>query len=221
MRHKTSQALYSYWNGLRGTRLAPRRFEIEPGLLGDVLPDTFILERHDAGTFPFRLAGTRMCERFKKEFRGHNFLGLWNGADTTTLRARLNTISVQGGVVLLLADAETASAKSVPIEVIVLPLIHNAAYADRFLGAISALDEPGWLGHEPIASVHVLADEIIWPDGHPHQSRRGPDVPGRQVPFLPHVRDARIVRADRRQFRVFDGGLSASPEPAPPKPTLR
>ena len=102
MRHKTTQALYSYWNGLRGPRLAPRRFEIEPGSIGDILPDTFILERHDAATFPYRLAGTRLCERFKREFRGQNFLSGWTAAEIDILRSRLNAISVQGGAALFL-----------------------------------------------------------------------------------------------------------------------
>lgn len=205
MRHKTTQALYTYWNELRGARLAPRRFEIEPGGIGDILPDTFILERHDAGTFPYRLAGTRLTERFGREFRGQNFLDDWSAEDAASLRARLNTTSVQGGAALFLIEAESASGKAAMLEMIVLPLIHMQAYADRFLGAISVLDHPSWLGREPIVSRHLLADEVIWPDGRPHAVL---DVSNRQAPFVPHIRRARIVRQDHRQFRVFDGGLS-------------
>ncbi len=209
MRHKTSQHLYDYWNRLRGSRLAPRRFEIEPACLGDALPDTFILERHDAGTFPYRLAGTRLCERFKKEFRGHNFLAAWSAQDISTLQSRLNTISVQGGVVLLLAEAETASGKSLRVEILILPLIHGQVCADRFLGVVTPLEVPSWLGFEPLQAMHLLADEIIWPDGHPHAFVVATEeIDDRQTPFLPRVRQSRIVRSDRRQFRVFDGGLS-------------
>jgi len=212
MRHKTTQALYTYWNALRGARLAPRRFEIEPGSIGELLPDTFILERHDAATFPYRLAGTRLCERFKTEFRGHNFLAGWSADDTAKLGARLDTVSVQGGVALLHIDAECETGKPVRLEMIVLPLIHMQAFADRFLGAVSALETPGWLGYEPIVRRQVVKDEIIWPDGRPRAAVEGTD---RQVPFLPHVRTSRIVRSERRQFRVFDGGLAGT-EPDPP-----
>ena len=51
----------------------------------------------------------------------------------------------------------------------------------------------------------LVAHELIWPDGRPHSVV---DKVDRQVPFLPHIRTARIVRADRRQFRVYDGGLT-------------
>jgi hypothetical protein len=212
MRHKTTQSLYEYWNRLRGSRLAPRRFEIEPVNIGDALPDTFILERSSAGAFPYRLAGTRLCERFKREFRGHDFLAAWSADDSATLRSRLNTISVQGGVVLLLVDAETASAKSVPLEVLILPLIHGQASADRFLGVVSPLDTPHWLGFDPLQSMHILSNEIVWPDGHPQPIPTSPEdgTEDPQNPFSLRVRQSRIVRSHRRQFRVFEGGLSES-----------
>ena len=216
MRHKTSQHLYDYWNRLRGPRLAPRRFEIEPASIGDALPDTFILERHDTGTFPYRLAGTRLCERFKKEFRGHDFLASWNAQDIGTLRSRLNAISVQGGVILLLANTETASGKSLQVEILILPLIHGQVCADRFLGVVSPLTAPSWLGLEPLQAMHLVTDEIIWPDGHPQAFvAQTEDIDDRQSPFLPRIRQSRIVRSDRRQFRVFDGGLSDNGPAAP------
>lgn len=215
MRHKTTQSLYFYWNGLRGSRMAPRRFEIEPASMGDALPDTFILERQDAGSFPFRLAGTRLCEHFKREFRGHNFLDGWAADGGQILQSRLNTISVQGGVMLILADAETASGKSVTVEILILPLVHGQACADRFLGVLSPLSVPDWLGFDPITGLHLTSEEIIWPDGHPLPVSDGTE--DRQTPFLPRVRHARIVRSDRRQFRVFEGGLSDSTDSIAPK----
>lgn len=211
MRHKASQHLYDYWNRLRGTRFAPRRFEIEPANIGDALPDTFILERRDTGTFPYRLAGTRLCERFKKEFRGHDFLASWGAQDVSTVRSRLDAISIQGGVILLLANTETGSGKSLQMEILILPLVHGQLRADRFLGVVSPLTAPSWLGLEPLQAMHLVTDEIIWPDGHPQASVAGTeDIHDRQSPFLPCIRQSRIVRSDRRQFRVFDGGLSGN-----------
>jgi hypothetical protein len=215
MRHKTTQSLYAYWNGLRGNRMAPRRFEIEPASMGDALPDTFILERRGDGAFPFRLAGTRLCDLFKLEFRGHDFLDVWAGVGGETVRSRLNTVSVQGGVVVLLADGETASGKSVLTEILILPLVHGQACADRFLGVLSLIEMPAWVDYEPLSILHLRSEEIIWPEGHPHTGIETAD--DRQSPFLPRVRHARIVRSERRQFRVFQGGLSETGGPQSPK----
>jgi hypothetical protein len=207
MRHAATEALYTYWNDLRGDRLAPRRFEIEPGRMGDSLPDTFILQREDAGTFPFRLAGTRVCARFKREFRGHNFLDEWPPADREMLGTLLNTVSVKGGCVLLLVQAETVSGRPLTAEMVLLPLLHIQPFADRFLGSFLPLDSPGWLGFEPITGITVLSHEIVWPAG---EARREAEAFERQSPFEPFLRHASIVRSDRRQFRVFEGGLSGA-----------
>ncbi len=207
MRHKTTTTLYAYWNGLRGERIAPRRFEVEPGRIGNILPDTFILERTDWHTYPYRLAGTRICETFGCEFRGTNMLDGWSSDDQTTLETRMITISQQGGAGLFTVEAETANARRFTLELLVLPLVHIHPTADRYLGSMAALDAPDWLGNEPVRSKRLISHDVIWPDGRPHSVVQTVD---RQVPFLPHIRTARIVRQDKRQFRVYDGGLAKS-----------
>ncbi len=85
MRDAVSQHLYTYWNEIRGSRLAPKRFEIEPSRISAILPDTFVLERIDTATSRFRLAGTRICEAFAAEFRGLNIMDMFGDEDRITL----------------------------------------------------------------------------------------------------------------------------------------
>lgn len=208
MRTRTSQLLYAYWNDVRGSRLAPRRFEIEPSRIAAVLPETFILERVDFETYRFRLAGTRICEQVGVELRGSDFLEGWTAEDRVTLQRALLSISQQGGVLTLEVRATGREpTRQVDFEIIMLPLLHLAPTADRYLGCWCALDAPSWLGAEKLTSCAVTACEIVWPDGRPHAVVERQE---RQVPFLPHVRSSRLVRVDRRQFRVYDGGLSGS-----------
>jgi hypothetical protein len=207
MRHAATEGLFAYWNDLRGDRLAPGRFELEPGRMGDTLPDTFILQREDAGTFSFRIAGTRICARFKREFRGHNFLAEWPRVDREMLGSLMNTVSVKGGCVLLLVQAETASGRFITAEMALLPLLHLQPFADRFLGSFVPVDSPAWLGFEPISAISVLSHEIVWPAG---EARTEAQASQRQAPFEASLRHASIVRSDRRQFRVFEGGLSGA-----------
>ena len=108
MKHQVSQSLYAYWNDVRGTRIAPKRFEIEPSCLAAILPDTFILERNDAETSRFRLAGTRICEAFGAEFRGSNFFELFNAQDRVTLQRQFSIMARQGAVGLFTIDTESA-----------------------------------------------------------------------------------------------------------------
>ena len=206
MRHKTTQDLYSYWNALRRGRRAPRRLEIKPSEIAPILPDAFILERLDAGMFRFRLAGTRMCARLDTDLRGSNFLDRWSSADRSLLEHHLGEITDQARAGVLTFEAAVPGGKSRTFEILILPLLHTGSAVDRLLCSLSALDEGP--GHEEgrLGPFRLVAAEAVWPEG------RAPaatvDEPaGRQLPLHPHVRNARIVRHDRRQFRVYDGGL--------------
>jgi len=202
MRHQTIKTLYAYWNEIRGTRRAPKRFEIEPARLAPILPDAFILERIDAATYRFRLAGTKLCELFGMEFRGRDFMDFWSESDSLAIGRALGRVADRGAVALLDLEARGPSGRMVHFEALIAPLSQSNSVIDRFLGAMSTTDNAHWLGSEPLSERFLLRHELVWPDQLPSTTPAFTSV------FPPHVRDARLVRVDRRNFRVYEGGLS-------------
>jgi hypothetical protein len=206
MKHRTNQILFTYWNEIRDGRLAPRRFEIEPSRITGILADTFVLERIEASSFRYRLAGTRLCEMFGTEFRGRGFFDGWEAADSEQLVAPLNTMCTQGAVLCLDFEGKTAGGKKLALEAVLMPLVHAGDAVTRVLGAMGAADTPDWIGYEPLAARRLVRHELIWPDGRPHavaeRHRTAPPV------FAPLLAGARHVHAPRRHFRVLDGGLT-------------
>jgi len=205
MKEAVSRSLYSYWNNLRRDRIAPKRFEIEPSAIATYLPDTFILERFDHATLRFRLAGTRISEAFGIEFRGLNLLDLFDAADVQILQRQIALITSQGAVGVFRVAADSVAGLSAEFEIVLLPLTHTREVVDRFLGSVAVVDRPSWLGTVALRRRKLIGHDIFWPDGRP---RGLIDDRERQTPFLPMVREARIVRSDRRQFRVYEGGRS-------------
>lgn len=202
MKQLTSSLLYDYWNDVRGERLAPTRFEIEPSRISSVLSETFILERNEDGTYPFRLAGTRVCEQFGRELRGTDFLSLV-GSDYRLIARALGTVTTAGAALLLEIEAESDDSRTVQFEVVVMPLLHPSNEVTRYLGAISAIDPEPWLGVVPLERSWLIRHELVWPHGEPDVLRGPLD---HQLPFSPELAAARIVRSARRQFRILDGG---------------
>jgi hypothetical protein len=205
MKELVSQALYSYWNGLRGDRIAPKRFEIEPSCIASHLPDTFILERLTRDIVRFRLAGTRISEAFGVDFRGVNIFDLFDEADSLVLRQQFSLGAARGAVSVIRLKASSPAGLATDFELLLLPLTHTRESIDRFLGSLVPISNPDWLGSVALTERKLLGHETIWPDGlvgHPIAPLDG------QAPFLPTVREAQIVRSDRRQFRVYEGGLS-------------
>lgn len=209
MREFVTQSLYNYWNGLRRDRVAPKRFEIEPSSIAAHLPDTFILERVDDAASRFRLAGTRICEAFGYDFRGQNIFELFDDESRAALHAEMHAIVARGAVGTFVIEARDASGRAASFEMLVMPLTHTREVVDRFLGSIAPIEKLPWLGTAPLGKLRLLRHELVWPDGHP---RGHADGMHRQLPFLPRIREARIVRSNRRQFRVYEGGLSTSRE---------
>jgi hypothetical protein len=205
MKEAVSRTLYAYWNGLRGDRVAPKRFEIEPSCIAGHLPDTFILERIDAGTLRFRLAGTRICEAFGVEFRGVNLFQLFDDEDIRSLQRQIAPVMSHGAVAVIQFSADSGTGLSASFELVLMPLMHMRDAVDRFLGCIVPIDKPKWLGTVPLTRRKLTGHETVWPAGHPP---RAFETAHRQTPFLPVIREAKIVRSERRQFRVYEGGLS-------------
>lgn len=206
MKHPISQTLYAYWNEVRKDRPAPRRFEIEPAHFASILPHTFILERIDSETFRYRLAGTALAQMFGCELRDANFLHNFEPGYRETVERLLATVTLHCGAGVLTNTAAAADGRVIGFEVVLLPLVHTRGGVDRVVGAVSPAQDIDWQESEGLSSWTLQDSQVIWPDGHPQPM---PDPVGSQEPFLPHIRRARIVRSERRQFRVYDGGLCA------------
>jgi hypothetical protein len=205
MQNTTSQILFKYWNEIRGGRMAPRRFEIEPSRFATILPETFMVECESGEVPRFRLTGTRVTEKLGVELRGHAFSELFDAADQADLKPFLASIMDQGGVGVITIERTTPSGSKAVFEVLILPLIHTEDRVTRLLGAISARTHEPWLGSEPTKPGRILERGIVWPDGRPHAvaERMAPPL---QSPFKYDFSRSRLVRLRRRQFRVYEGG---------------
>ena len=86
MKHASTREVFDYWNERRGERVAPERYDIDPGAIRRALGDTFILSFDPKAGPQFRLAGTRLCALLCRELKGEAFLNLWAKAEQASIR---------------------------------------------------------------------------------------------------------------------------------------
>ncbi len=209
MRTKTSKAIYAYWNAIRGGRVAPQRFEIEPAQLSTILPETFILEKLSFESYRFRLAGTRICERFGQELRGVDFLDLWSPEHRQEIVDKLAVITENGAIGRCDVTGVLAGGDTIWLEFTLLPLQHADSQINRVLGTVSLYRPAQWGDDEPVLRPELIKSDLLWPaDLGPSVVEPAATAVSKQEPFHAHVRSARIVQQDRRRFRVYEGGLS-------------
>jgi hypothetical protein len=197
MKNAASHALFTYWDTIRGDRLAPERSEIEPGAIRTVLADTFMLDVEADGTHPFRLAGTRVCALFGRELKDTPFSNLWRSPD--------NALGAEGGALVNAVCDETRpivggvagrtfDGDELELELLMLPLRHRGRTHARVLGCLSAAHLPPWFGLTPLESLRIVSLRII-----------------RGTPRLEAPADAAgtsLVGNRRGHLRVFEGGLT-------------
>lgn len=202
MKHPATQALFAYWDQLRGDRLAPERAEIDPTAIRHLLADTFMLEVDAAARYPFRLAGTRVCALFGRELKDESFAALWrtprgeNGHEGEEL-VRTVCDEAHGAVAGVLGAS--AGEHHVDIEMLLLPLRHGGKTHARVLGCLSPATLPVWFGVQPVDTLVLRSFRVI-------RGRAAPAWPAGQTAPMP----APSVIAQRRgHLRVLEGGRQA------------
>ncbi|MDJ0513673.1 MAG: PAS domain-containing protein [Methyloceanibacter sp.] len=192
MQQATTTKLYAYWNEIRNGRIAPQRFEVDPGRISALLRETFIAESCGLFAFRFRLAGTEVCQHFGRELRGIDFLSLWSLEDRRSMFATLESVVGEGAVGHGSFIGITENNREAAFEFVLLPLIHTGTSINRILGALTPIDRPFWIGADPLAALELRDIGLHWPDGAAHVVANG---------------NAEAALEARRNFRVVQGGL--------------
>lgn len=164
MQKSSTRTLYNYWNSIRGARSAPDRKDIEPTRIREALANTFILELDESEKFSFRLAGSHLCTSYCRELKGRSFSALWHERDHDAMETLTRAVTEDHAVALVTFQGTTAVQTRVSFETILMPLRHNGSTHTRLLGAMTALDEPYWLGVQPIMEQRITGLRLIWPD---------------------------------------------------------
>lgn len=176
MRHEGTMALFQYWNRLRRDRQAPRRTEIEPADIKNLLADTFIIEADARGEAVFRLAGTRLCAIFGRELKSFAFASLWTLRDQRVIARLMYSALHDSAVTVIDLEGVSRDGRKLPMELIALPLLAGLD-GPRALGSIMALEKPFWLGSDPLVECRIEALRSIDPEAEPMFLRNRPSVP--------------------------------------------
>ncbi len=141
MRKAAAAKILAYWNTLQTESVVPAAAQIDPRALKSHLPDLFMLERLDRAVFAFRLAGTRMCQRFGRELRDHDFVRLFPSGQHGELVAQLNTALQSGEPIVIDGIAATLDGETVETEIVLMPLTDAEGRVVRLLGALLPADD--------------------------------------------------------------------------------
>lgn len=174
MRHRSIQALYDYWNTVRGNRPAPARTEIDPRGVATTLGDIFLLDG-PATDFRFRLAGSRVVAAVGQTLTGRRFDEIWLETARDAARHALASPANEGEPIL------------VGIRTFEPPGPHDAPRA----ADSTAVSRPRW-------------PNLRLPGGLPRIERRGALVGAGEMILLPLTHQNRVGARILGALALFD-----------------
>jgi hypothetical protein len=167
MKHPVSREFFTYWESKRGEARAPERADVDPSALRELLGDIFVLSYDDAATYPFRVAGTRICALFGGDVKDRSFPALFSRQhrrDISDIIAAVaeDVVPAVAGLTATLADGRTTH-----LELLLLPF-NSRAHCPITLTGVLAPFETDHVG--------VLADLALtsWRYIHPPQQKLMP-----------------------------------------------
>jgi hypothetical protein len=183
--------LLAAWTGMRGNRPAPHRHDLDLRQLRTLLPQLFIAERIAPGQpFSWRLAGTAICQLYRREVTGTGFLADWPAFERGLIERFLRGVTHAQRQALFRLRLRTDRGQLIQAEMIALPLIPRSGRM-QVLGGLFIAESTPALVHTAIADVEVVT-----------------------ASFLNPPEGATALSADplqaRRKFHVIAGGLDLS-----------
>ncbi len=174
MRHKTTKALFDYWDQLRANRLAPARTDVEPADIAALLPHTFVLEQTARNDARFRLAGEAVSDLIGMELTGMGVAAIWDDASRPRISQLVEgVISAPATAVVMGGKQSNGDIQGVKAEFCFLPLRTEGGPVNRIIGTAVALEgDAVWRGGDPrrlhlsgmrLSAIHSEIEETAGP----------------------------------------------------------
>jgi hypothetical protein len=140
MKHPSNRAFFAYWDTQRGDAHAPERSDIEPSAIRELLGDIFVLSANEAGGYPFRVAGTRLCALFGRDLKDASFSALFS----TECRHEMEEIvaNVAADMLPAVAGVTATSERGMTthLELLLLPFNARAHEPISLTGLLAPMD---------------------------------------------------------------------------------
>lgn len=163
--HPGTRNLYRYWEAIRAESAAPNRDDLDLTQISTIVPNLLMLERdHMRQTYKWRLAGTKICQLYRKELTATDALAGWDSFERDTIKKLLDTVVTSLQPCLIRFRLTTTTDQVIGAEMIGMPL--HARNGSRFhvFGGIFPFRDAASIGYDGIKQMELSGARTIWTD---------------------------------------------------------
>ena len=158
MKHPVSREFFTYWESKRGEARAPERADVDPSALRELLADIFVLSYDDAATYPFRVAGTRVCALFGRDVKDQGLPALFGKQHRRDISDIIAAVAEDVVPAVTGLTATSADGRTTHLELLLLPFNARAHTPISLTGLLAPFgDVQGVLGEFKLVSWRYLA----------------------------------------------------------------
>jgi hypothetical protein len=183
--HPGSRALFRYWEATRGEESAPNRRRLDLNSIRAFVPCLFIVERHPSKGHIWRLAGTKLCQLWKRELTGSPFLSGWDDFERLTAERLLDGVIRAHQPFVLRFRLFTSLGHDIGAEMIGLPLRAITGGGTHVFGGIMPFRDIDALGYDRICAVELSTARVIWTEPLPADHFRSPGLTAQPLRLIP------------------------------------
>jgi hypothetical protein len=190
--HPSSRMLFRFWETMRGGSPAPRREDLDLKPIRSLVPNLFIGEYAErARMFSWRLAGTAICEIYRRELTCTNMLAGWDAFEANTIKRFLSSTMSSKQPAVLRFRMHTDRDQVIGAEMAAFPLFAADGVTTHVLGGLFPFRETWSMGYTALTGFDLTAARLVWTENLPE----------------PQPAEHPAEKA-RRGFQLISGGLS-------------
>jgi len=166
MKHPVSREFFTYWESKRGEARAPERSDVDPSVLRERLGDIFVLAYDDAATYPFRVAGTRVCALFGRDVKDQSFPALFARQHRRDIAEIIAAVAEDVLPAVAGLNATAADGSTTHLELLLLPFTTRAHCPITLTGVLAPFEagHRGTLGELQLTSwryIHPPQQKLV------------------------------------------------------------
>ena len=191
--HPSSRALFRFWETMRAERSAPLRADLDLKKIRTLVPHLFVAEfATKARVFRWRLAGTGICEIYRKEQTGANMLAGWDGFEADVIRRFLNATLTPRQPALLRFRLQTDNEQLIGTELMAFPMLAADGVTTHVFGGLFPFRETASLDYTALTRFELAAARSVWTENLPAQSTNS-------IAPAPALRNFQVISGGRSQ----------------------
>jgi hypothetical protein len=185
--HPSSRALSRFWESIRAENSAAKHSDLDLKLIRPLVPNLYVAEYNVRNRqYHWRLAGTGICDIYRRELTGTNFLAGWDSFETGVISRFLSGVTRNLQPCLLKFRMRTDLDQLIGAELIGLPLLASDHRTVHVFGGLFAFRDIWSLSYGSVSGMELSGARSIWTEHLPGDQllSQTTETPGNQ-PFRP------------------------------------